>query len=456
MALRDGMPKAKASSSHYFLTFSRGEKMRCVSMPPWALYAAIGVAPILLSVYLGATLYLVFRDDMLASLMARQSEQQYAYEDRLAAMRTQIDRVTGRQLLDQNTLEGRVHDLLSRQAQIESRAAIVATLAQQAGASGDATASISTQTLAKRSVNPLLAKPAGPALPSGASAFAPLAPSSSALSPLDAAKPRPETGELHSSLDPAGNAMDIVAANPDMPVETRLRALSGSLRQLETAQVGQVSALGVAARRSATRLAGAMRDAGLPVDKIVASAPASAKAVGGPFIPLNADPKGSPFEREVYRLQNDFLAAGALMRAARHAPLRRPLAGNLEITSPFGPRIDPFFGKMALHPGIDLREPTGTPARATAAGKVVSAGWRGGYGNMVEIDHGNGLVTRFGHLSAILVSEGQSVESGETIGRVGSTGRSTGSHLHYEVRVDGEPVDPMRFLRAGDKLAAGD
>jgi murein DD-endopeptidase MepM/ murein hydrolase activator NlpD len=102
------------------------------------------------------------------------------------------------------------------------------------------------------------------------------------------------------------------------------------------------------------------------------------------------------------------------------------------------------------------RAARGAPARATAGGKVVSAGWAGGYGNMVEIDHGNGLTTRYGHLSAILVNEGQTVEARDVIGKVGSTGRSTGPHLHYEVRVDGEPVDPMRFLRAGEKLAAAD
>ena len=108
---------------------------------------------------------------------------------------------------------------------------------------------------------------------------------------------------------------------------------------------------------------------------------------------------------------------------------------------------------MALHAGLDLREETGAPVRATAGGKVVSAGWSGGYGNMVEIEHGNDMSTRYGHLSSISVSEGQSIAPGAILGRVGSTGRSTGPHLHYEVRVDGEAVDPVRFLRASDRAA---
>ena len=103
--------------------------------------------------------------------------------------------------------------------------------------------------------------------------------------------------------------------------------------------------------------------------------------------------------------------------------------------------------------GVDLREDVGEPVRATGGGRVVSAGWSGGYGNMVEIDHGNGLSTRYGHMSAINVAEGQSIAVGAILGRVGSTGRSTGPHLHYEVRIDGEAVDPTRFLRASDKVA---
>jgi murein DD-endopeptidase MepM/ murein hydrolase activator NlpD len=105
-----------------------------------------------------------------------------------------------------------------------------------------------------------------------------------------------------------------------------------------------------------------------------------------------------------------------------------------------------------MHSGLDFRAPTGEPARATAAGKVVTAGWSGGYGKMVEIDHGNGFSTRYGHLSEILVKEDQAVRPGQIVGRVGSTGRSTGPHLHYETRVDGDAVDPHKFLRAGLRL----
>jgi murein DD-endopeptidase MepM/ murein hydrolase activator NlpD len=116
-------------------------------------------------------------------------------------------------------------------------------------------------------------------------------------------------------------------------------------------------------------------------------------------------------------------------------------------------RTDPFLGSPAMHTGLDLHGETGNPVRATADGTVVAAGWSGGYGRVVDIDHHNGLLTRYGHLSAIDVRVGQSVKSGQIVGKVGSTGRSTGPHLHYETRLKGEAVDPQRFLRAGEKLA---
>ena len=134
--------------------------------------------------------------------------------------------------------------------------------------------------------------------------------------------------------------------------------------------------------------------------------------------------------------------------------MRKPVFGDIDMSSPFGMRMDPFVKAPAIHTGVDMRGDTGDPVRATATGTVTTAGVNGGYGKMVEIDHGNGLSTRYGHLSAIDVSVGQSVRIGQTIGKIGSTGRSTGPHLHYETRVDGEAVDPQKYLRAGIRLGA--
>ena len=117
-------------------------------------------------------------------------------------------------------------------------------------------------------------------------------------------------------------------------------------------------------------------------------------------------------------------------------------------------RIDPFLSRPAMHTGLDFRGETGDPVHVTADGTVTSAGWSGGYGKMVEVDHGNGFATRYGHMSEIDVKVGQQVKHRPDPRQVGTTGRSTGPHLHYETRIDGEAVDPQKFLRAGSKLAA--
>src|SRR5438067_8927856 len=133
MFLCQSYPKLRLPMSHFFLTVSRGDRMRTVAIRPVWLYLALVVIPLLCLWYLAATLFFIFRDDMLISLARRNAELQYAYEDRLAAMRSQLDRVTSRQLLDQDTIEGKVHELISRQAQLEGRETIVAMLADQAG-----------------------------------------------------------------------------------------------------------------------------------------------------------------------------------------------------------------------------------------------------------------------------------------------------------------------------------
>jgi murein DD-endopeptidase MepM/ murein hydrolase activator NlpD len=136
-------------------------------------------------------------------------------------------------------------------------------------------------------------------------------------------------------------------------------------------------------------------------------------------------------------------------------PSDKPVQANVSFTSGFGVRSDPFHAGAAFHPGIDLSGSYGTPIYATADGTVLRAGWNsGGYGNLVEIDHGRGITTRYGHMSAILVSAGQHITRGQQVGRMGSTGRSTGNHLHYEVRIDGRAVNPIPFMKSTDYVLA--
>jgi murein DD-endopeptidase MepM/ murein hydrolase activator NlpD len=170
--------------------------------------------------------------------------------------------------------------------------------------------------------------------------------------------------------------------------------------------------------------------------------------VGGPF---EAVAKGDPTFKQLFMSWKklDTLQDGAIA-----VPSDKPVK-TAAFTSGFGVRSDPFQARAAMHPGIDLAGAVGTPIYATADGLVLRAGWNsGGYGNLVEIDHGRGIATRYGHMSAVLVQAGQHITRGQQIGRMGSTGRSTGSHLHYEVRIDGRPVNPVPFMKSTDYLVA--
>lgn len=140
-------------------------------------------------------------------------------------------------------------------------------------------------------------------------------------------------------------------------------------------------------------------------------------------------------------------------RSAVYVPVGRPV-DDLELTSNFGVRSDPFTGHARMHKGIDIPGPVGTPIYATADGIVSRAERMNGYGNLVEISHGNETHTRYGHLSKLMVQPNERVRRGQLIGLMGSTGRSTGSHLHYEIRVAGEAINPLPFVTGSERAMA--
>jgi len=140
-------------------------------------------------------------------------------------------------------------------------------------------------------------------------------------------------------------------------------------------------------------------------------------------------------------------------RTAVYIPTGRPVE-NLALTSNFGVRSDPFTGRSRMHKGIDIPGPAGTPVYATADGIVAVSQWMNGYGNLVEISHGNDTQTRYGHLSKLMVKPNQRVQRGEMIGLMGSTGRSTGSHLHYEIRFAGAAINPLPYVTGSERAMA--
>jgi murein DD-endopeptidase MepM/ murein hydrolase activator NlpD len=177
-------------------------------------------------------------------------------------------------------------------------------------------------------------------------------------------------------------------------------------------------------------------------------ASSSAEGVGGPLEPVGGS------DATFKQLFTSWKKLDSISQGAIAVPSEKPVK-TAAFTSGYGVRSDPFRHSAAMHAGIDLAGPVGTAIYATADGVVADAGYnKGGYGNLIKIDHGRGIETRYGHLSAILVSPGQRVVRGQQIARMGSTGRSTGSHLHYEVRIDGRAVNPIPFMKSTDYLLA--
>lgn len=170
--------------------------------------------------------------------------------------------------------------------------------------------------------------------------------------------------------------------------------------------------------------------------------------MGGPFVSATDTAGTDPRFTELYvSWQRVRQLESAMQSLPSFIPIR-----NYTLTSQFGYRHDPFNGYTASHTGLDMAAPSGEPVYAAAGGRVLRASYFGGYGNCIDIDHGHGIVTRYGHLSKIAVKVGQRVAIGEKIGAVGSTGRSTGPHLHYEVRVDNRPLNPRRFIESSSYL----
>jgi len=160
--------------------------------------------------------------------------------------------------------------------------------------------------------------------------------------------------------------------------------------------------------------------------------------------------------RQLAFQEESFVEVREVIAASRerldHVPTINPVAAPHYFSSGFGARRDPFTGRPARHNGIDLSAPRGTPFRCTADGQVVFVGRNGDFGKSIKIDHGNGFVTVYAHADRLLVERGQAVRRGDVIGEIGNTGRSTGDHLHYEVRQDGRPVNPRTFIIEHDNF----
>jgi len=383
----------------YTLTHA-GHQIRIGPVAFWIVVGGL-VAMAIWSIATGT--YFAFRDNVLTRLIGRQAEMQFAYEDRIAELRAQVDRIMSRQLLDQEQFEKTLNSLLQRQSTLEQRASALA---------GDPSTTGTVKPARTPAAMPPAEKPVR---------VSPISDTVIFVAPAD------REARLQSRELPTGGIAE--------------RAAAGGVN-------GMLARISLSLDKVARRIHSVLSDLGVNLGRASAD-----RATGGPFVPVKPPQSGaSAFERQLYRIHVARAQIDRYSRTLLAVPVRKPVIGEVDMSSPFGMRMDPFLKGPAIHTGIDLRGDAGDPVRVTANGKVTVASWQGGYGKMVEVDHGNGFSTRYGHMSEIDVKVGDQVRIGQTIGKVGSTGRSTGPHLHYETRINDEAVDPQRFLRAGIRL----
>ena len=420
-----------------------------------------------------ATVNVIFKDRIIASKDHRYQQMQSAYENRVADLQLSYDELNGALVSAEDRFTATADELqlkqntimafLNHKRQVDSTLAGLANSTVRTGTdsapadAGDAGAPSDSV----ESAVPITTAPAGSGGASGGSELnvmpQPAAPQPRTAKPtkasfLDFGR---AVGHLTGFLfGNAGSAARSTAAN--FVQHPALRVLAD--QTVRVSKIGLIETRLMASTQGevaqgVSELQNVIRHAGINPDDY-ARRFEGLHGMGGPDLPL-----------ETMRIQgiadtafsDAFLRASAvldqmnmLMSAMRHIPLTTPVWGSqFERTSGFGARVDPFTGRYSFHPGIDFAGPWGAVIASTAPGTVVFAGERGGYGNMVEIDHGFGIHTRYGHLSSILVQVGAKVPKGAPIGRLGSTGRSTGPHVHYEIWYDDVVRNPSTFIEAG-------
>lgn len=396
-----GSQRSRRRGPHHVI-ITKGDKVRSFAVRPVPVIAGLVAVILAGGGAMTAAALVAFKDEAALTTTAEVERVRYEYESRIADLNRQIESVVSLHLVEREQMATQLDELAERQGSLIQRQQLLTGLASEAIAAGI------------------------DVLPN--------------LAPLPVANPlrgADDPGGIGGPVDPTvTGTVEEGDQNAGIPAGETLAAVAAAADWLEDSQTEALMMLAEEVVTRSETLAEALDDLGFA---------SVASDVGGPFVP---DPGEIDFE--LVDIELDEFAR--LQQFARTLPLAAPLA-SIDVSSSYGRRVDPFTGQSAIHTGVDLRAASGTPVRATAPGVVVTAGTNGGYGKMVEIDHGNGIITAYAHMSSISVAVGDDVGVGTMVGRVGSTGRSTGPHLHYEVLRDGRTTDPMPFVRTGQSVA---
>lgn len=413
------------------VVFSFGKKTIVMAIQPWVLSSAVSTLLILALFNVAAAFYLFQRDDLLTRNAVQEIELRQAYEAKFQRFQTAMESIQDQSAEERIRLANELAGLEDRQNKYATRHARVAAVLDNARKMGIRVAAVTAPVpMIKPGSAPLLAD-------SGVSLGGDETAVGGSEEPMD-------TG-LNGTLDAFPDTFE------DFERESNLRDPFSRIDQFQADldAMEQINAVSVHAVATAiTDEHQAYRNA-LSELPIKLKLPAEAQAIGGPFLPADFDEKALTAASK--RIEAQLKDISRLRKLSVALPIATPVK-NARKSSSFGRRIDPFRKRTAFHSGVDFRASTGTSVLATADGQVLRAGRAGGYGNLVELRHAHGLTTRYGHLSKIMVKSGQSVKRGDVIGKVGSTGRSTGPHLHYEVRNKGNARNPQPFMDAGKQV----
>ncbi len=391
-----------------------------------------------------ASVMTAFKDEIVSAMRDRQKTIQNAYEAQIAALRLDYDDLNVKLAMAESRFAETVADIERRSAALKS------AMAEREGATAALDEIEQRAETVRRFEGRVREDSEGDDAAGG--------PEQPIEGEPEQAKPATETEAAPAAAEPASEKRADAAISPDPSSDFlasgRNVAVGRSLAQLDTRLSTVVDSQARVAREiaeDAGRKEAAMRAvlaaAGVDADRL---ARPETEGTGGPFIALeDAASVAGAASPEIAEAHAALDRLDALQTAMLAIPLAVPAPEAWRINSGFGARRDPFSGRWAFHNGLDFKGDAGQPIVATAPGKVVKAGWGGGYGNMVEVEHGLGLKTRYAHLKSISVAEGDEVKYGEEVGKLGNTGRSTGAHLHYEVWLDGQARDPMLYLKAG-------
>jgi murein DD-endopeptidase MepM/ murein hydrolase activator NlpD len=416
-------------------------QVQFVTLRPWMMISTAILSFIIFLWMAFATINVAFKDQIISAKKQQFYRMQAAYEDKLAGLQDKVTKVNGRLLLDQQAYEARVAAFTARQKKLENRQTRLETLLGK-GFNLDGAAS-------SLPVKPVTAGMIISRAKSGGRTGDRVRMGFDKRQPVRAqdrtGSGKTDKTDIHPPVAPAGTSITRRAYTKKI-LQAEFDDMQRHLEKARDFQSRVFAALEKKTTDRATAIARVIRKIGFNPEKLAGRI--RKNAVGGPFVPVSPD-KNDSDSASIYRIYDKLEQARELKTVLKAMPITLPLAGPRRINSPFGVRRDPFRKSAAMHTGIDYKDAWGAPVLAPAAGKVVRAGWMGGYGRVIEILHPYGISTRYAHLSRMDVKVGSSVKRGQRIGRVGSSGRSTGSHLHYETRISGRAVNPKRFLKAG-------